>query len=98
MIKKEYSKTGRSCKVTLELPPEINAQSASVCGEFNEWVQDALPMKRRKDGSFTVTFSLKPGQQYRFRYLLDGTRWENDWTADAYLPNQYGGDDSVLTV
>lgn len=25
-------------------------------------------------------------------------RWENDWAADAYLPNDLGGDDSVIDV
>ena len=98
MIKKEYSKTGRACKVTLDLPADVQAQSAQVCGEFNDWTQDAHPMKRRKDGSFTVTLSVKPGSEYRFRYLLDGQRWENDWQADAYQPNQFGAEDSVLVV
>ncbi len=55
-------------------------------------------MKRRKDGSFTLTISLKPGRQYRFRYLLDGERWENDRAADAYAPNPFGSDDSVVEV
>ena len=22
----------------------------------------------------------------QFRYLLDGSRWENDWAADKYIP------------
>lgn len=96
MIKKEYSKTGRSCKVTLELPAEVKADTAFVCGDFNAWEQEALPMKRRKDGSFHVTFSVKPGSAYRFRYFLDGARWENDWAADAYLPNDHGSEDSVI--
>ena len=98
MIKKEYSKTGRACKVTLELPAEVGAKTASILGEFNEWSGEATPMKRRKDGSFTATVSLKPGNQYRFRYLLDGEHWTNDDQADAYLPNQYGSEDAVLSV
>ena len=53
-------------------------------------------MTPRKDGSFRVAVALEPGRSYRFRYLLDGTRWENDWAADAYVPNEYGGDDSVV--
>ena len=55
-------------------------------------------MKRRKDGSFTITISLKPGQQYRYRFLLDGERWENDWAAEAYVPNEYGSEDSVVNI
>jgi 1,4-alpha-glucan branching enzyme len=55
-------------------------------------------MKRRKDGSYSTTISLKPGSSYRFRYLLDEERWENDWSADQYTPNEFGTDDSVVIV
>ena len=33
---------------------------------------------------------------YQYRYLLDRTRWCNDWQADRYVPNIFGGDNSVL--
>ena len=95
---KSYTKTGRSCRVTFELPPQVNANTAAVCGEFNEWDAAKHPMKRRKDGGFSLTVSLKPGNEYRFRYLLDGERWENDWEADKYLPNEFGSEDSVVVV
>ena len=95
---KSYTKTGRSCRVTFELPPQVNANTAAVCGEFNEWDAAKHPMKRRKDGGFSLTVSLKPGNEYRFRYLLDGERWENDWEADKYLPNELGSEDSVVVV
>ncbi len=42
--------------------------------------------------------SLDPGRSYRFRYLLDGTCWENDWSADGYQPNPFGSEDSVVEV
>jgi 1,4-alpha-glucan branching enzyme len=98
MIKKAYAKTGKSCRVTFELPSEVEAKKAFLCGEFNNWDKKTQPMKRRKDGSFSQTISLKSGQQYRFRYVLDGKRWENDWAADAYLPNPFGSEDSVVEV
>lgn len=98
MIKKAYSKTGRSCRVTFEVPREVHAETAYLCGEFNEWDETAHPMKRRKDGRLSLTISLKPGQEYHFRYLLDGGRWENDWGADAYVPNVFGSEDSVVKV
>jgi 1,4-alpha-glucan branching enzyme len=98
MLDKAYTKTGRSCRVTFELPAEIEAQSAALCGEFNNWDPSAYPMKKRKDGRFSLTISLKPGSDYRFRYFLDGQRWENDPQADAYVANGYGSNDSVVTV
>jgi len=98
MLRKMYSQTGRKCRVTFELKPESHAQTAYVCGEFNGWNATSHPMKRRKDGTFAAMMWLSAGQQYRFRYLLDGDRWENDHAADAYIPNPYGNDDSVLVV
>lgn len=29
---------------------------------------------------------------------LDGQRWQNDWAADSYVPNEHGGDDSQLDL
>lgn len=102
MLKKNYSKTGRSCRVTFKLPPEmaseIEAESAAVLGEWNAWQPDADPMTRRKDGSFSVTLSLDAGDEYRFRYLVDGERWLNDDEADRLERNRFGSQDCVITV
>jgi 1,4-alpha-glucan branching enzyme len=98
MLNKSYSKTRDYCRVTFKLSPDVKAQKASVCGEFNNWDRELNPMKRLKNGGFTLTLSLKSGQSYRFRYLLDGERWENDWEADSYVPNDFGSQDSVVEV
>ena len=95
-MRKQHLKNG-TCKVTFELPAAAGAEHAHLCGDFNDWSPTATPMTRRKDGSFRAAVLLEPGRSYRFRYLLDDTRWENDWAADAYVPNDYGGDDSVVT-
>ena len=83
-------------RVTFELPAAVEAERVAVCGDFNDWCEESSPLTRRKDGRFTVTLSLEPDRRYRFRYLLDGTRWENDWAADAYVANDYGTEDSVV--
>ena len=98
MLKKNYSKTGSLCRVTFKLPSDVSAEMVHLCGEFNDWSPTKHPMKKLKDGSFSVTVSLEPGQSYRFRYLLDNERWENDWDADAYVANQYGTEDSLITI
>jgi 1,4-alpha-glucan branching enzyme len=98
MLRKNYSKTGASCRVTFDLPPGVNAETASLCGEFNDWSSTVHPMSHRRDGRFSTTISLQAGETYRFRYLLDGERWENDWGADGYMPNPFGGEDSLLKL
>lgn len=98
MLTKSYSKTGKVCRVTFRLPAEVDAEQAALCGEFNEWDSEANPMKQLKNGSFSATISLPAGQSYRYRYLLDSERWENDWEADAYAANEHGSEDSLVAV
>jgi 1,4-alpha-glucan branching enzyme len=98
MPKKNYSKTGRVCRVTFKLPADVEAETASLVGEFNNWDPESHPMKKLKDGGFSTTISLESGNRYRYRFLLDNERWENDWTAEIYLPNQFGTEDSVIDV
>ena len=83
-------------EVTFELPSWVDASEVAIVGEFNDWSPDANRVARAEDGSFRATVVLPAGQRYRFRYLIDGERWENDWRADDYWPNQFGGDDSVV--
>jgi 1,4-alpha-glucan branching enzyme len=91
------STDGAVVLVTFRLPREVVAEEAAVVGEFNEWSHTANPMVRDAEG-LSATITLRPGRTYRFRYLLDGERWENDWAADAYAPNEFGGDDSVIDL
>jgi 1,4-alpha-glucan branching enzyme len=85
-------------KVTFTVDPRAGAQAAAVCGEWNDWSTGADVMRRDAEGGFSVTVVLDAGRTYRFRYLLDGQRWDNDWAADAYVRNKFGGDDSVVDL
>jgi 1,4-alpha-glucan branching enzyme len=91
------ARTPKMAAVTFRLPKAVDAREAAVVGEFNDWSTSATPMVETDDG-FAVTVELEVGRRYRFRYLLDGNRWENDWAADAYVGNEFGGDDSVVDV
>ena len=55
-------------------------------------------MKPNDEGVLECTLALVPGRSYRFRYFLGGERWENDWNADAYVDNEFGGADSVVNL
>ncbi len=99
-IEKEFLKNRPVCKVTFNLPQAAapDAKTVSVVGEFNNWSPDATPMRRRKDNGFSVSLELEKGRSYRFRYIIDGSKYENDWAADRYQPNPYGGEDSVVDL
>ncbi len=97
---KRYLKSRPACKVTFRLPAEAVPDDCTVAlvGEFNGWNLRATPMKRLKSGNYAVTIDLPTGREYRFRYFIDGRRWENHWCADRYVSNPYGCDDSVVIV
>jgi len=84
--------------VAFTLPAEVQAGIVMLCGEFNQWSVEGIQLERGTDGSWRAIVALEPGRSYRYRYLLDGERWENAWQADSYEPNPYGGADSVITV
>lgn len=99
-IKKEPVKSVNLCKVTFRLPAEAapNAKKVTIVGDFNNWSQVSTPLRKMENGDFMVAIDLDVGKEYRFRYLIDDQRWENDWHADKYLKSQYGVEDSVVCV
>ena len=98
MLKKNYTKTGKKCRVTFKYPNQEQAGSAMLAGEFNSWSTTETPMHQLKDGSFSVTVSLAAGREYRFRYFLDNRIWVNDPAADKYAANEYGEENSVVAL
>ena len=99
MIGKEPIPGNGQVRVTFRLPHTTNADRVSIVGEFNDWDSTATPMRHsRCDAEWIASVVLQAGQRYRFRYLLDGKRWFNDWYADDYEDNVYGSSDSVLDL
>lgn len=96
MITKTPAKRGNTTKVTFDLPADSVGRKACLCGDFNSWSEDGTPMARRKSGRYSTTLTLEQGRSYRFRYLIDGQRWENDEAADEYVDNGFGSKDSVV--
>lgn len=99
-LKKQFLKGRPACKVTFNLPKEAvpNARKVNIVGDFNKWDKEATEMKKLKDGGFSVTIELETNRQYRFKYLVDDSRWENDWNADRYEPNPFGDEDSIVVL
>ena len=97
MAQPDASLDGGPVVVEFRLPHAVVARSVSVVGEFNDWSTTAHPMTPEGD-AFVARIWLTPGRPYRFRYLVDDERWENDWDADDYVPNEFGGNDSVIDL
>lgn len=99
-LKKTYSKDKKTCNVTFTVSSEAaqGAKTVTIAGDFNSWSSTETALKKAKDGSFSVKIPLETGKEYQFRYLLDGTRWENDWAADKYIPAPFSSTDNSVVI
>ncbi len=97
---KQYFHGGSKCKVTFRLPNEAatDAKKVTIVGDFNDWDTASTTMKQGTRGDYLITIELKSNMDYRFKYLIDGQHWENDWEADSYIANDVGSEDSVVSV
>lgn len=86
---------GQTIQFVLVAP---SASSVALLGDFNDWNDQATPM-RPEDGSgvWSVTVPLTPGR-YRYAFLVDGEEWLRDPTAPRALDDDFGRPNSVLTI
>ena len=98
MIQRQAGSSADEVLVTFKVPAEGRGKRVSLVGDFNDWSPDSHPMELDDNGAFTVRVALVGERAYRFRYLFDGGRWENDPDADAYPANEFGGDDSMVDL
>jgi 1,4-alpha-glucan branching enzyme len=98
MIRKQPLPSGKVA-VTFEMPASIWADSIHLVGDFNQWDTQSLPMKQRHgDSVWEITLALETGHEYQYRYLVNGTDWQNDWQAERYAPNPFSSDNSVFST
>ena len=97
MINKRKMGRGK-VRVTFTMPPIDYVQQLNLVGDFNHWSVVDTPMQQGADARWSVALLLDSGHDYQFRYLANGTDWHNDWAADAYSPNEFGTDNSVVSL
>lgn len=100
-LKKKFLKTKPVCKVGFSVASDdLNgSKKVFLVGDFNQWDTEARPMRKQKNGSYSITMDLELGREYQFRYLTADGRWLNDPDADRYEFNEYAGtENSVVST
>jgi 1,4-alpha-glucan branching enzyme len=97
MLKKVFTPKRTVCKVTFSIPQDWAENGVQLVGDFNDWNEDSDSMDLKK-GKWEITLRLSPDSTYRFKYLIDQKRWENDDAADSYVTNIFGSEDSILEI
>lgn len=81
MIRKT-SLNAKTPKLTFVLPAAEPAGRVSVVGDFNDWTPGAHELRKRSNGTRSVSVSLPKGSTVRFRYLGENGVWFDDPEAE----------------
>jgi 1,4-alpha-glucan branching enzyme len=95
MVSKRYFKTRDDVEVTFEIDA-LGVDSAALVTETHGWQPQPMKRAKRGKGPFRLKLRVPKDHSLQFRYLLDGSQWENDEAADDYWPNGLGSDNSVV--
>ena len=82
-------------KVNFELlAPE--AKQVSLTGDFNNWGEGAVAMKKDKEGVWKTNQTLSPGR-YEYKFIVDDEWWTDPQNSDTAY-NDFGEQNSVKEV
>ncbi|MFT7558562.1 MAG: 1,4-alpha-glucan branching enzyme [Flavobacteriales bacterium] len=98
-IEKKYLKSKPICKVKFIAPKAIteNAKKIFLAAEFNSWEFQENQLRKQKNGDYATTIDLSPGE-YAYRFVIDGKVWENDNSADKYVPSGVCNEENSVVV
>lgn len=72
------------------------AANVAVAGDFTQWQEAPVPLKKGKTGVWSAKLALKPGR-YEYRYLVDG-EWADDPASDERVENPFGSHNALIIV
>lgn len=82
-------------KVTFVLPLDVAPEATSVLGDFNGWDPFAHPLRKRSNGTRSVSVTVPAGERFHFKYLTA----EGTWFCDPDVEqrhNEWGEADGIL--
>jgi 1,4-alpha-glucan branching enzyme len=74
------------------------ASQISLSGSFNNWAQDVLLMKHRKDGTWKIEIPLLPAGKYQYKFFIDDRMWMEDIDNPYREPDGVRGFNSILLI
>ena len=78
--------------------PDEYARRVSVTGEFNGWNPALGQFSRGENGMWHLEIPAPAPGRYRYKLLVDDTKYIQDPTHTAAEPGPFGGYDSVLVI
>ncbi|MBI1760970.1 MAG: S8 family serine peptidase [Acidobacteria bacterium] len=74
------------------------ARSVALAGDFNDWNWARQRCARDGDGIWRTELPLLVAGRYRYKFVIDGVRWQDDPGNGMKEPDEYGGFNSILHI
>ncbi|MGD9590621.1 MAG: S8 family serine peptidase [Pyrinomonadaceae bacterium] len=74
------------------------AHKVALCGDFNGWGMSGDNFRRCVDGLWHAEIRCRPAGTYRYKFLVDGSRWIEDPSHAFKEDDGHGGFNSLLTI
>jgi len=85
-------------EVTWIYDGDLDAAEVFVGGKMNDWKASHPDWKmEKKDGVWKLTKELKPGE-YPYKFVVNGSDWVKDNDAEKFVPDGFGGQNSVVVA
>lgn len=75
---------------------ELACRRLQIAGDFNDWIPDGGVETRKLEGNWQKVLRVPEGA-YEYRVIIDGI-WQQDPTNPYEVPNNLGGNNSLLRV
>jgi 1,4-alpha-glucan branching enzyme len=70
--------------------------SVQLVGDFTQWRERPVNLRKGADGIWRTTVELSPGTHH-YRFLVDG-QWQDDPECSLRAPNPFGSEDMLRPV
>ena len=75
---------------------EPEAQEVLLVGDFTDWQENPIVLKRQNDGIWKTSVPLSAGE-HEYRFVVDG-EWRNDVKCTVRKPNPFGGENCIRSI
>jgi len=72
------------------------AEIVMLVGEFTNWEQNPVTLKKGRDGTWKAMIDLEQGE-HEYRFIVDG-QWQDDEQCTERRPNGFGQQNCIRTV
>jgi hypothetical protein len=66
-------KNGNKVWVTFTFSPTDSVENVAILGEWKNWNEE--PMKKKKNGDYSITKILNSGDSFQFGYKVNNQEW-----------------------